>query len=116
MPKFDLNAYADKTKADPYVLEWGEKTYTVGSPPWANIVNFRIDSADSYGEEDMDRFLSIFFGADDYRQMRDAGLDSDTKSILFLDVMAYTGERMPESMVPKAMRPGIQNGKAKAKA
>lgn len=62
----------------------------------------------------MDRFLSIFFGSDDYREIKDAGLDTDTKSVLFLDVMAYVGERMPESMVPKAMRAANNGAAAKA--
>lgn len=91
----------------------------MGSPPWANIANFRLDSAESYTTEDMDRFLSIFFGADDYREIRDAGLDDDMKAVLFLDVMGFVGERMPESLVPKAAQMaqnGVKPGRSQATA
>jgi hypothetical protein len=120
MPKFDLNAYADKAKADPYVLEWGGKTYTVGSPPWGTIMQFSLEDAEGISEEDQDRFLSIFFGAEDYREIKaslpeDEKEATDLKGALFMSAMTYVGERMPESMVPKSMKLAM-NGKTKAKA
>jgi hypothetical protein len=107
-PRLDLDAYVEQISADPFEVEWKDKTYTVAEPPWVNLQVFarKMDADEEFTDEDIRGFLRIFFGSEQFEAMAKDGLADSHSAMfkLFLEAGKFAVSRVPEeARDPKAL-------------